>query len=295
MLLQDDGKIVVVGHFFYIITGPGTSVQRSCIARFNNDGTLDPSFDPGSGFEQGYPTTTAAHLVRQNLGANSGNLIVQGNFSDYNGHGGHLVRLSAGGVFDNTFTPTSDYWFGIAGLFVQSDDQLLVFGDFYLFGDPMNYGIVRLDSSGARDSGFNAGTFADYGDSGTVSAVAGQADDQLIVAEYFHSLGGATANNAARLATNGSRDSSFGATAAGSSAYYVKTVLVRPSDGQIFLGGYFSTYDGEPRNNIAWANQDDSLAGAFSGLGGVTDFQPQIYALATQADGKVLVGGFFSS
>ena len=103
------------------------------------------------------------------------------------------------------------------------------------------------------------------------------------------------ANNIVRLESNGARDASFDSVAAGPSSYNVSAVPVRPSDGKIFAGGYFSTYGGVPRNNMAWVNSDGSVDSVFTGLSGATDYAPQIYALATQADGKILVGGFFSS
>ena len=48
---------------------------------------------------------------------------------------------------------------------------------------------------------------------------------------------------------------------------------------------------------ITWrgSNGNGSVDSAFEGLSGATDFVPAIYALATQPDGKILVGGFFSS
>lgn len=104
------------------------------------------------------------------------------------------------------------------------------------------------------------------------------------------------ANNVVRLETNGARDTTFdSAAAAGPSAFNIRAVLLRPSDDKIFLGGYFSTFGGESRTNLAWVNPDGSLDAALDGLSGVTDYAPQIYALATQPDGKILVGGSFSS
>src|SRR6476620_8344689 len=41
---QLDGKVIVVGNFSYI-----GNVEKAGIARLNADGTLDPTFDPGTG------------------------------------------------------------------------------------------------------------------------------------------------------------------------------------------------------------------------------------------------------
>ncbi len=48
VVLQADGKIVVAGQFDFVITPTG-NVNRSRVARFNSDGTFDPTFDPGAG------------------------------------------------------------------------------------------------------------------------------------------------------------------------------------------------------------------------------------------------------
>ena len=91
------------------------------------------------------------------------------------------------------------------------------------------------------------------------------------------------------------RDASFDSMAAGPLASNISTILIRPTDNKILLGGYFSTYDAMPRNNLAWANTDGSVDNTFSGLSGASDYTPQIYAVAVQSDGKILAGGFFSS
>jgi uncharacterized delta-60 repeat protein len=297
-VLQTDGKIVAAGHFYYVITGPGTSVVRSCIARFNSDGTFDPSYDPGGGAIGGDPASTSVnYAVRQSTGANSGKVIIAGNFSFFDGHFvPTLTRLNTDGSFDDTFTPgTGTDTFYVSGLFTLANDQIVVFGTFIIFDDVPCSGIVRLNSSGVRDGGFATAEFKNYDDYATVSVVAQQPNGKLLVGGLFHSLGGGTANNIVRLEGNGDRDASFNSVAAGPLASNVNAVLVRPSDGKIFVGGYFSTYGSAPRNNMAWANGDGSVDSTFTGLSGATDAYPQIYALATQPDGKILVGGFFSS
>jgi uncharacterized delta-60 repeat protein len=286
-LVQPDGKIVVIGSFSY--TTPGTSVVHAGVARLNSDGSFDPTWDSGTGLLDTFFNPSANTVARQSIGANSGKIIIQGDFILFNDHNvPGIVRLNTDGSFDDTFTP--DVYlnhFGpyVSGLLVQSDDQIVVFGE----------GILRLNSSGGLDSGFSTEAFDDYGDFALISAVAQQPDGKLVVVGYFHSLGGEPANNVVRLETNGKRDVTFGATAAGASAYFVQCVLVRPSDTKIFVGGYFSTYDGAPRGNIAWVNSDGSVDSTFTGLAGATDYFPLVYAVAVQADGKLLVGGLFSS
>ena len=301
VVLQADGKIVVAGNFYYIITGPGVSVPRSGVARFNSDGTFDPTYDPGTGLvlSTATPGFDPTFAIQQRNAPNNGKVILGGHFDKFDGHPvPGLVRLNTDGSFDSTFTPGAGPGADtslLTGLFVQSDDQVVVFGTFVSFsGAPCN-GIVRLSSAGIRDASFNPSPFRNYKDPGTISALAEQADGKLVVGGYFHSLDGVTANNVARLETNGARDPSFDSLAAGPQADNVSALLVRAADGKIFVGGYFSTFGGAIRNNVAWANSNGSVDSAFEGLSGATDLAPIIYALATQPDGKILVGGFFSS
>ena len=46
VVVQPDGKIIIGGDFNKI-----NFVNRNKIARFNTDGTVDRSFDPGLGFD----------------------------------------------------------------------------------------------------------------------------------------------------------------------------------------------------------------------------------------------------
>ena len=299
IVLQPDGKLVVFGQFFYIITGPGTNVPRSCVAQFNSDGTFDPSYNPGAGAVHSLGTfsTFVFHAARQNLGANAGKIIITGLFDSFDGHPvPSLARMNADGSFDATFTPGSGTDESLPGLFVQADDQILVFGYFDSFSGVARHSIVRLNATtGIVDSGFSTEEFEGYNYDGFINGMAQQPDGKLIATGEFHSVGAATANNVARLETNGSLDPSFSGTGAGASAWQINTALVRLSDGKIFLGGYFSDFGGQVRHNMAWANPDGSVDNSFAGLGGATEYQPNIWTVATQADGKVVMTGVFTS
>src|ERR1700686_701044 len=74
----------------------------------------------------------------------------------------------------------------------------------------------------------------------------------------------------------------------------VTAIVVQP-DGKILIGGYFTTLSpngGAPviRNRIARLNPDGTLDSAFN-----PNANDDVYSIAVQADGKILVGGNFSS
>jgi uncharacterized delta-60 repeat protein len=302
VVLQPDEKMVIVGTFSSVKNASGSKVARSCVARLNGDGSLDESFNPGAGFTggitNGYSIPTAYYCARQNAGASAGKVVIEGDFTFFDGHSvSGLARLNSDGSFDSSFDPGSavGYAPSVSGLLVQADDKIIVFGSFLTFNGVPVHNIVRLDISGQLDNGFNVGTFDNYDDSPAVLTAVQQADGKLIVGGIFHSLAGTTGNNVARLKTDGTLDTTFDAPACGALASNVRTVLVRSSENKLLIGGYFASYDNQPRNNIAVTNQDGSLDSAFATLSGATDFIPEIYAIGIQPDGKILAGGFFTS
>src|SRR5437867_7032111 len=67
--------------------------------------------------------------------------------------------------------------------------------------------------------------------------------------------------------------------------------LALQADGKILLGGHFGMLDGQSRYFIGRLNADGTLDSSFNpGPGG---FGYDVYALALQTDGKILVGGEF--
>ena len=71
-------------------------------------------------------------------------------------------------------------------------------------------------------------------------------------------------------------------------------VVVQP-DGKILIGGDFTTLSPNggaavTRNRIARLNPDGTLDTTFN-----PDANETVYAIALQADGKILVGGFFTT
>jgi len=134
---------------------------------------------------------------------------------------------------------------------------------------------------------------------GNVYAVATQADGKVVIGGQFtrfRNIGGGDSlrNNLARFTSDGSLDESFYAPTNG----MVRTVVIQP-DGKVLIGGDFTTVQpngGAPvtRNRIARLNSDGSLDTAFNpNFGGL--LQPQVHALLVQTDGRIVVGGTFTT
>jgi uncharacterized delta-60 repeat protein len=85
--LQSDGKIVVSGAFWLIGGGTGTT-SRYYIARLNDDGSIDPSFDPGQ--DTGHTIVDYAVAIQPD-----GKILVGGSFTAIGGAARQrLARLS---------------------------------------------------------------------------------------------------------------------------------------------------------------------------------------------------------
>ena len=72
------------------------------------------------------------------------------------------------------------------------------------------------------------------------------------------------------------------------------SLAVQP-DGKILVGGYFTALGGQTRNGIAQFNPDGTLDSTFNPGASRTDSSGLVYSLVVQADGKILVGGWFTA
>ena len=123
-----------------------------------------------------------------------------------------------------------------------------------------------------------------------VRVLAVQADGKILVGGFFTSIGGQTRNRIALLNPDGSLDATFDPNA----NQGVFAVPVQ-ADGKILVGGYFTSMGGQTRNRIARLSPDGSLDATFDPNVTGTTGTGAVFAVAVQADGKILVGGDFTS
>lgn len=129
--LQSDGKIVLGGTFLTF-----NKTKQNRLARLNSDGSLDTSFQSGSGFSKGD--------VRTILIQPDNRIIVGGSFSGTykNVTALRLIRLFENGDFDNSFTaPLNNTLFAMA---VGADFRLLIGGNFNSVSGISKHRIARL-------------------------------------------------------------------------------------------------------------------------------------------------------
>ncbi|MCW5553047.1 MAG: immunoglobulin domain-containing protein [Verrucomicrobiae bacterium] len=271
LAVQADGSVLMGGWFPTI----GEAV-RANLARLHADGTLDPVFNPG-----------ANEIVHCFVVQGDGRIVVGGAFSQLAGYARHAVaRLNVDG--------TLDFWFNplvggpgsavCSALVEQPDGKLVVGGLFTSLGGQPHSNLGRLEADGTVDASFAADT------DGVVVSLTFAPDGKILVGGDFRVVAGQPRTNLARLNADGTLDSEFNP-----GANRPVQALAIQADGKILVGGSFTTLGGQPRSGIARLNEDGSLDGGFSpGVGGISPYS-YVYSLAVQADGKILLGGYFTS
>ncbi|MNK18861.1 hypothetical protein D3C87_370760 [compost metagenome] len=260
--IQSDGKIIVAGRFTLI---SGNNPQ-SRIMRLDTDGHIDNTFAIGSGFNHDIYTTTLQ---------SDGKILVAGIFTAYNGTSiNRIIRLNTNGSIDTTFTPGAGFSAGPWSISMQSDEKIIVGGNFTAFnGNPVNE-LVRLNSNGTLDATFNPVNLPTTGSTFTTLV---QADGKIIF------------RGSIRLNTDGSRDTTFNPSPGANNWIY--TTAIQP-DQKILAGGRFKAFNGKERQRITRLHPDGSLDLSFNPGAG---FNGDVLAIAVQPDGKILAGGIFTS
>lgn len=286
LVVQPDNKIIVGGNFQNYNGTP-----CNYIARLNSDGTIDPSFYSGSGFD----TSPLSGIQLQS----NGQIIVGGNFQNYNGNPcSNIARLNSDGTFDFSFNIGSGFNVNVNNILIQPfNGKIIVGGSFTDFsGISCNY-IARLNTDGTFDLSFNSGgTGFDMPLNQCDFAM--QSNNQLIVVGSFQNYndvnGTHSCNSIARLNTDGTFDDNFNI---GGSGFDVLAtcVTILPS-GQLLVSGefnnYVDSYGSHSCNYIARLNVDGSFDTTFN-IG--TGFNAGAWSQLIQSDGKIIVGGDFTS
>ena len=291
MALQPDGK-VVIGGIFTSFNG----VTRNGLARLNTDGSLDTSFDPGGGLSGGEKTVSSIAMQ------SDGKILVGGFFSAIAGvtHM-NIARLSTNGSLDGTFNPGTDDdgFLAVSAVAVQTDGKIVLGGGFTHVNGVTRNGITRLNPDGSFDTGFNASTGFQNGAAHPgatitgfyITAVALQANGQILVGSggFFAGSAGTERNGIIRLNTDGTADTSFNPGAGASDV--VNTISVQ-ADGKIIVGGNFTAFNLQTRNYFARLNANGSLDSGFDPSAAANTY---VIAVASQPDGKTLIGGRFTN
>lgn len=317
--LLPNGKILILGNF-----GGYNNVPRNNIAVLNQDGTLDTTFNPGSGFV--YEFGNSSSLKFLGLQSN-GKFYLSGGFSTYNGTTvNRLIRVNPDGSLDATFSTGTGFQYSYAGpisgglfydegeiyaMIIQPDGKLIVGGKFESYNGSYHRNIMRLNANGTIDTSFHdtMGTcndrpvFYETQRWGEVTKMVQYPDGKIIVGGGFNWYNYALTGNLARIGANGDLDLTFNPGTGFNNT--VTSTAVLP-DGKIIVAGNFSKYFGLDKKGVARLNTDGSLDMSFNTGTGVEGllrtgyqglgFSQYVNAMAIQPnDSKVLIGGGFKA
>ena len=213
---------------------------------------------------------------------------MRGNFTSYNGVSvNNFIRLNVDGTLDTTFNNEAGFNNGIYAIALQNDNKILIAGStiFNGFGD---YKIKRLNIDGTVDNSFDTGN----GFNNPVYAMSIQPDGKIIVGGDFSVYNGVSENYIMRLNIDGTKDTSFNTGETGFFGLNRVEAIELQDDGKILVGGRFNSYNGVTENFIIRLNADGTKDNSFN-TG--TGFNNNVLAIKPQADGKILVGGGFTS
>jgi len=225
---------------------------KSKIIKLKKDGTIDNAFDIGYGIDG------SVWIVSLD---NIGKLLVGGLFDSYNDVPiKNIVRVHSNGTQDTTFDTGTGPNSTVYSIAVQSDNKVLLGGDFTSFNDTPTNRIVRLNNNGTIDSGFNIGS----GFNASVRYIYIQKDSKILVGGYFTTYKGVPAKYIVRLNFDGSIDDTFSCDYIEGNQAHIRTIIVQDDD-KILLGGKFGFYDDNDifRTSLIRINEDGSLDETF--------------------------------
>lgn len=199
--------------------------------------------------------------------------------------------MKSTGTLDSSFAPLADS--GVYALAVQPDGKIVVGGSFTALGGQARNLIGRLNADGSLDTSFNPGAtgpFPSY-----VSCLMVQADGKILVGGRFTSLGGQSRFCVGRLESNGSLDTGF--TPPALPTLHLLTganAITIQSDGTILVCGAFIE---QPTMNrlVRRLNPDGTLRANLCWSSLPLGQNEYVLSAALLADGRVCVGGYFSS
>lgn len=275
---QPDGKSLIAGAF-----ATYNGVQRPVVVRVHQDGGVDTSFWVDA------PTALSVDSLALQP---DGKVVLGGEFSNIGGVArSRIARVHSNGSLDLGFAPGAGADATVRDVAVQPNGKVLVAGAFTTVDNVARKSIARLNSDGSLDTSFDPGV----GPLGEVNALVLRSDGTIVICGNFSMYAGVTRRCVARLNSDGSLDTTFDP---GLGVFGAVYDLAEQPDGKLVIGGFFDTVHTFVRNRIARLHPNGALDTSFTpGAGAVhaQSNQPTVDSIALAPDGKIVVGGNFTS
>jgi uncharacterized delta-60 repeat protein len=176
---QPDGKMLIGGSFTRYHNS-----NRAYLSRIHLDGAVQNIFH-----------SEVSGIVHAIVLQADGKIIIGGEFDTvHNARFKGIARLNANGSLDAAFNPGSGADRAVLTIALQSDDKIVIGGDFRAINGVPRDHLARLNPDGSLD-----GTFALKVDGDRVRKVLVQPDGKILVASQFTSVEGASRAKLVRL------------------------------------------------------------------------------------------------
>ncbi len=284
---EDVGHILVLPDDRLLIGGPFTTyngVNRNGLVRTDENGVLDNGFSIGSGLLRNDEYLPGVFTIKR---SGLGGYYIGGRFDTYNGVPRNgIVRIHNDGLLDPAFDPgTGVLGNNVDDIAVQMGNSILVGGSFGTYNGQTAHGLCRVLPDGSLDATF----VSLFHSSAVVDGIHVDANNYAYVGGDFGSFDGQPAHKIVKLLPNGGLDPNF--QNANTCNGWVDKIL--PSgDGNFYLIGNFTEYDGFEANKVAKINSQGSLIHAYN-VGSGPDYY--FYDAVVQGDGKIILVGNFTT
>ena len=180
----------------------------------------------------------------------------------------------------------------VLALALQPDGKLLVGGDFTSANGMPRNRIARLNPDYSLDIGFSS-VSPTAGANDSVLAIAPQSDQRIVLGGNFTTMNGVNRNYLARITPAGFIDSTFNPGSGPDNTVFAIAETFVGSERKLLIGGAFTTFNSLQNPSypfFARLNDNGSLDSTFA-----PHPNNKVFAITVQADGKMLIGGDFTS
>ena len=271
-LIQPDGSIIVGGDFDHF-----NGSFRFGLAKLSSTGALDPNYNP---------IVQMQGSVRRVLALKSfpnGRTCVVGRFDQI----GSLPRtsialLDGDGIVDTSFNASIGTSVpSVSDVEPTGDGKLLIVGSFSQVSGVARSRIAKLNADGSLDLTFAAS----LGFINSLPKILIDGNGKIVLTGDIVRIGSTTLNGIARLDSDGTLDSTFGATFAGGFTYDCV------AGSSLYCVGSFEKVNSQDRFGVVRLTASGSVDSAYNSSIGL---QGRVYKTSVQGDGKTTAVGDFS-
>jgi uncharacterized delta-60 repeat protein len=270
--LLPNGNIFVGGDFdFY------NGQSRTGIVVLQPNGVPDPVFSANASLDAGSD-------VRSGFVEPNGYILIGGFFNTVNGFAQNkLARFKPNGHRDSSFTVGTGPNNEVTRI-SSNGQKIAISGFFSQYNGSPRSGFAYLNANGTLDANFSNPSWSSF-----IRTQHVLPNNKVLVGGNFSSVQSAPFNRIARLMADGSVDTSFNPGTGANGP--VEAIALQPN-GQILIGGSFTSVNGQTCNRVARLHPNGSLDTSFDVQLGANS---TVRALAVTATGKIVVAGQFLS